>query len=188
MWLGFGKDVALPTGLVRVVKDEPARRDLQPLRAFIPKILVSEEGWKTMRVHPVSTLDVWTGRLQVRSSSGWTKNKVKNWKSEAEIFLLGHRKVEKSDVDQFLQLSGRQALFADKLAKDQKVRPKVGWKEKSSRNPLVYHLEVLKEAADSGSALAFRVGGGNFPGVRLHGGAMVQVIWRASCSFELVCG
>ena len=137
MWLGFGKDVALPTGLVRVVKDEPARPDLQPLRAFIPKILVSEEGWKTMRVHPVSMLDVWTGRLQVRSSSGWTENKVKNWTSEAEIFLFGYRKVEKSDVDQFLQLSGRQALFADKLAKDQKVRPKVGWKEKSSRNPLV---------------------------------------------------
>lgn len=137
MWLGFGKDVALPTGLVRVVKDEPARPDLQPLRVFIPKILVSEEGWKTMRVHPVSMLDVWTGRLQVRSSSGWTENKVKNWTSEAEIFLFGYRKVEKSDLDQFLQLSGRQALFADKLAKDQKVRPKVGWKEKSSRNPLV---------------------------------------------------
>ena len=33
----------------------------------------------------------------------------------------------------------------------------------------------MKKAADSGSALAFRVGGGNFPGVRLHGGAMVQV-------------
>ena len=39
----LGSDIQLPTGLVNTVADAPARRDLVPLRVFIPKALVTEE-------------------------------------------------------------------------------------------------------------------------------------------------
>ena len=66
---------------------------------------------KTLKAHPGGVLDSWKGNLKIHSSYGWTENKVKNWKAEVETFLSGYIKVDKADVDQFLSLSGRQAML-----------------------------------------------------------------------------
>ena len=94
---------------------------------------MSEERWKSIKAHPVSMLESWKGSLKIHSSYGWSENRVTNLKGATEIFLTGYVKVDTAVVDKFLQISGKDAVFVDKLAKDQKVRPNVCWHEKAHK-------------------------------------------------------
>ena len=178
--LHFGKMPELPPGIVSQVAKAPAKRELVPLRVFLPKMLVSEDRWKGVKAHPVSVIDPWKGPLAVHWSYGWTENKVQNWKGQEEIFLSGYIKVEVALVDQFLSLSGQGGLFVDRLAKDQSCRPNVLWQKRGGRSSHEYHSHVLKEAFKQKQPLAFRVGGGDNLGIRLKVGSTLQVrgVWR----------
>jgi hypothetical protein len=109
LWL----EICAPKGIVQEVKNEPARRDLHPLRIMVPKELVSEERWKSMKAHPVSMLDSSKGSLSIHSSHGWSENVVKNFNGVDERFLTGYIKVEVTLVDKFLLLSGKSVVFVD---------------------------------------------------------------------------
>ena len=61
--VSLAREICVPKGIVKEVKNEPALRDLHPLRIMVPTELVSEERWKSMKAHPVLMLDSSKGSL-----------------------------------------------------------------------------------------------------------------------------
>ena len=81
-----------------------------------------------------------------------------------------------------LALSGRHGLFADRLAREQARRPNVSWVDKGDLTSAAYYTAACAEAQSKGTALAFRLGGGNSLGLCLQTNEFVRSVgvWRVT--------
>ena len=173
-----------PGSLVKTLdsKDLPAKKELVALRLFVPKCYVSDDKWKSFKAQPKAGVDEWRGEIPVHSTYGWNENTHKNFKGDTEIFLTGYIKVEQKHLDACLKLSGRHAVFVERLAKEQACRPNVAWYDRGQKTFAEYFAWLRDESKSKSCPLAFRVGGGNNLGLRVQKlqDARTLGVWRVS--------
>ena len=151
---------------------KPPVRDVRTLRVMGVREYMMPEIWQALKGSPAEVVARLLGLKHLKAES---------WKFQAtqgEQVLVGYMSFEASLAQKALQLSGRQGLFVEPLARDQPQRPLVEWLQPGALSGVSYLQQAIQKSA--GKPLAFRKGQGAALGVRCAKGEAVELpaAWR----------
>ena len=94
----------------------------------VPKVYLSEEGWKKFSSQPARAAAAWAAshHVALADSWGWVKEKPKGSKSGVQMFGLARLAI--ADITSLMAMSGQGGIFVD--APRDVVRSSVEWLEK----------------------------------------------------------